>query len=671
MSRRPNIHASSALLRAMMNVIACACFAAGLLDAPPLRADVITSGDKPKKEPKDKKKDDKDGYLPEARPSAGRFISGQATDVELVAAVGSLRQMEFVIRQMPKNGTLSAIRPDLREGNKAVVTYTHRGGDAPLMDAFTYACRLDGGAWSAPATVTLVGERLQPRIEVVNLPQFARVFLGGESSARIVVRNKGTADFHTEVKWPEPFTGPPVVDVPRGGSQEFEVIARPAKTGDFRHEMVLQPDVPESKAIFYVVCVQALSVSPSHLTLVLDGKDGERSGVLSLANAREQPVRVVMKHPARLLAPEETEVAASSRSDLRIALPGGDVVAFSGEIVVVAGEDVQTVSVEASPKPAVLQVLVPASRALDFGVVDQYTTPSREVVLSNVGGKPLVVEARVRPPFSLGEAVKSARIEPHAQSRLRISLQTDRPGQTGGELNLDSNSTRMTVTLSAEVHEVKATEPPVLASQSPQASKPSSPPASAKLEPASDAAGEDVFSRRTPAQRVLMAVAASKGLPPPPSMISPYLPSIPSIEFISSTPSEITIAWPRPAMIPPGWLIETASQVFDPGTGMFIKLWTRHRDWETVNIDGDRIAVRLQKLTPGSLYEVRVLAVDREGKVSEPAATKLIQTAPPWRVPPWVWRTLIAITLGAVAACLYRVRHGSWGLAPRLSAARG
>jgi hypothetical protein len=118
-------------------------------------------------------------------------------------------------------------------------------------------------------------------------------------------------------------------------------------------------------------------------------------------------------------------------------------------------------------------------------------------------------------------------------------------------------------------------------------------------------------------------------------------------------------------------LIETASQVFDPGTGIFIKIWTRHRDWETVNIDGDRIAVRLQKLVPGSLYEVRVLAVDREGKVSEPAATKLVQTAPPWRVPPWVWRVLIATTLIGAATVLYRARNRGWGFPGRLSAARG
>jgi hypothetical protein len=263
------------------------------------------------------------------------------------------------------------------------------------------------------------------------------------------------------------------------------------------------------------------------------------------------------------------------------------------------------------------------------------------------------------------------RIEPHAQSRLKITLQTDRAGQAGGELSLESNSTHVTVKLAAEVHEAKAGATPALASQSPQTSKLSSPPVSASPAPAPDGGEDDTFSRRTPGLSVLMAVAASKGLPIPTSMINPYLPSIPSIEFVSATTTEVTIAWPKPSMIPPGWLIETASHVFDPGTGMFIKVWTRHRDWETVNVDGDRIAVRLQKLTPASLYEVRVLAVDREGKMSEPAATKLVQTAPPWRVPPWVWRALIAITLGAGAAGLYRARHGSWGFSARLSTARG
>jgi hypothetical protein len=115
-------------------------------------------------------------------------------------------------------------------------------------------------------------------------------------------------------------------------------------------------------------------------------------------------------------------------------------------------------------------------------------------------------------------------------------------------------------------------------------------------------------------------------------------------------------------MMPSGWLIETASQVLDPSSGIFVKIWQRHRDWETVEVDGDRIAARMFNLAPASLHEVRVLAVDREGKVSEPAVTKLVQTNPPWRVPPWMWRMLIAAGLAALGAWLYRGRNGNWRL---------
>jgi hypothetical protein len=90
----------------------------------------------------------------------------------------------------------------------------------------------------------------------------------------------------------------------------------------------------------------------------------------------------------------------------------------------------------------------------------------------------------------------------------------------------------------------------------------------------------------------------------------------------------------------------------------------RHRDWETLEVDGDRIAVRLRNLAPASMYEIRVLAVDRDGKVSEPTVTKLVQTLPSWRVSPWVWRLMIAAALAGCAIWLYRARIGRVSLAP-------
>lgn len=652
----------SAALRVMLRIGFLAALMFPLLQPSHVVADVATKAGEKKKDRDDPKKDKKFDFLPESRPVAATFTAGQPVEIELAAAVGSLKQMEFAIRQMPRHGSLSAVRAHLRESNKGVVTYTHAGGDAPLTDSFTYACKLEGGSWSAPATVTLSGQRMEPKIEVVGIPQFGRVFLGGQASTRVAVRNKGTADFRMEMKWPEPFTGPPSIEVLKGGTAEFQVFVQPVKTGEFRHELVFQPGVPEARAIFFVLCLQAFSVSPGNLTLSLDEKTGERSGVLSLANSRPGPVRVVMKHPARLQGPVETEVAAVSRSDLRIALPAGDVEAFSGEIVIQAGDDTQKVTVQSGPKPAVMQVLIPASLSLDFGVVAQRSVAEREVVVSNAGGEPLIVEARTRPPYSIGQTVKSLRLEPRAQGRFKVSLQTDGLGSSPGELELVSNSSRVIVALSAEVRDNS------LPVQSPPPASPgvsSSVPAPlTAATPAKVFEGDDPFAGRNQLQAAMMAFASSRGLPIPKGQINPYLERVTGLEVLDVSRTDVTIAWPRPSVAPSGWVVEMASQVLDPSTGIFVKLWSRHRDWETASADGDNVAIRLLGLQPATLYEIRVMGVDREGKVSEPAESILIQTAQPWQIPSWVWRLFIVAALFFVGYRLYRMRRGNYQSAP-------
>lgn len=650
-------------LHGAMNAIALGGLSIAILHSPLVLADVATkAGEKAKKDPEDKKKDKnkKPDFLPEALPATGSFIAGQSVDIEVTASVGSLRQMEFVVRQPPLNGTISAIRPHPRDTNKAVVTYTHRGGNAPLADAFTYACRIEGASWSAPAQVTLSGQRMDPKIEVVNAPQFGRIFLGGDASARVILRNSGAADFLTDLKWPEPFTGPATVAVPRGGTTEFQVFARPTRTGEFRHDLALQPGVPSARVIFFVECLQAFSVSPGRLTLLLDEKSGERSAILALSNSRPFPVRVIMKHPTRLQAPEEVEVAAGARSDLRIALPAGDVEGFTDELVVVAGEDLIRVPVESKPKPAVLQVLVPASLSLDFGAVTQRVPAAREVVLSNAGGEPLVIEARVRPPYALESQFKSLRIDPRAQARFKIVLQTDQLGASPGELDLSSSSVRMLVNLSADVQPPMATGPmpgadesaaPAATSQSPAASAGNPEDPDAEVTP-------NLFAGRNTLQTLFMTYISTRGLPLPKSQINPYLERITSMEVLSLSRDEATIAWPEPTVPPSGWVVEMGTQVLDPATELFIKHWTRHTDWELVDADPEKIALRLRNLQPSTVYEVRVMGVDREGKLAEPEATLIFETEAPWRLSPWFWRLLILVVLGVIGRYLYRLRQG-------------
>lgn len=645
---------SSALLWTVSSVV---------LPPSALHADVATkAGEKAKKDPEDKK-DKRFDFLPEARPATASFIAGMSVDIELAASVGSLRSVEFIIRQQPQNGTLSAIRPHPRETNKAIVTYTHRGGDAPLADAFSYACRLDGAEWSASANIVLRGSRREPRIEVVNAPQFGRVFLGSQATARVQLRNTGEADFRGDLKWPEPFTGPSRLEVLRGATAEFEVLARPTRTGEFRYDLVFMPGQITARAIFYLECLKPFSVTPGQLTLQLDERTGERSGILSLANSRNAPVRVFIKHPARLQAAEEMEVAPGARADMRVALAPGDVEPFSGELVIVAGDDVEKVPVDAKPKPAVLQILVPASLALDFGAVQQSAPASREVVLSNAGGEALVLQASTRPPYKTDEHANSLRIEPKAQARFKVTLQTEQLGAVPGELDLNVGAFRTKIALSAEVQQnalMKEPSPTIAGTPSGGVTLKQGSVATAPGAEDPDLIPQDIFAGKSKQHAAMLAYIAEKGLPLPKNKVNPFLERILSLDLVSKSRNEAVLAWPRPTVMPSGWVVEKASQQLNPSTGLIIKEWSRHKEWEPTEVDGDRIGIRILGLEPLTAYEFRVLGVDREGKVAEPTISMRLVTDEPWRISPWFWRIIMLTVAGLAAYYLYRLRQGDF-----------
>ena len=661
---------TASFLRRVLPLAVLGCVVGLGLPVTSVQGDVATGifeKKKKDKEPEDKK-DRKFDFLPEAKDLTVKFIAGHAAQVELIASVGSLRQVEFIIRQGPQHGALTPPRPHPRESNRAVLTYSHRDPAGELSDSFIYACRVDGGPWSAPARVTLVGQRMEPKIEVLGNPQFGRIFLGSEVSTRVSLKNTGSADLNMEVAWPAPFKGPPVIQVPKaGGVTELLVSFRPDKPGEFRHELVLHPGNPAVTLFFHGECVQPFSVSPGNLELVLDRASGERSGVISLVNARPEAVRVEFRSPARLTAPQQTEVAGSSRSDVRLVLPAGDVAAFNGELLVSTGSDVRSVAITAKAKPAEMRLVVPASNLLDFGSVEQRTSSGREVILHNPGGEELAVEARARPPFSVGSAVHVLRIPPRSEGSLRVYIQADQTGPVSGQLQLKSAAESHTIPLKAMVREAKAPppEPPPVPAAPPQNTVAKAPAQPASPPPAPPVVTDKEAGKimRNALQAAIMTYVATNGVPLPKQRVNPYLESPVNLEVRSASPREVVIAWKKPSLMPSGWLIEFSAQVQDRQTGLIAKLWQPHTQWVPADAGPDRVAARLQALTPGAQYELRIMAVDRDGKLSEPSRPLLIGTDAPWRLPEWTWRVLIAGALALVGYTLFRVRRGDFDLA--------
>lgn len=624
----------------------------GMLMPGSLVADVTKSGE-------DKKKSKDTVSIPEARDISVRFVEGQPVDIELDAAVGSVKQPDFIIRQQPEHGTLSNLRPHPKESNKGIITYTHTGVDVPLMDRFTYACRVDGGPMSAPAVVTLTGQRMEPKLSLVNAPNFSKVFVGGESSSRIVLKNEGTAPYLMNIAWPEGWVGPPAIEVPMGKTIDFQVFFRPKRVGEFRFEGELQKGVPSSKLILFGECLRPLTVSPGNIVLSPDAKTGVRTGSFSLVNARPESVLVTLKMPARLNGPSEVEIPAQGRVEINVFLAAQDVEAYTGEIGIAAGTSMEKISVQASPKPAELRLVIPEKGVLDFGVIDQRKRIEREIVLLNAGGEPMVVQVECRQPFSVEASGKALRIEPRQQRSLNVGLKSEASGKLSQQLQIIGGMSTLIVGMIAEIREVKA---PVEPQPSPMRSNVPAPvlPTPVYTAPGNPSPG-DAAAGRTSMQSAIMSYLQMEGFPIPKELINPYLERVTRVELIERTPSSITMSWKKHDIAPAGWILEASSQIYDPGHRIFIKAWRRINNWKLVEGgDPNKITVRLVSLKPASQYEIRVMGVDRDGKVSEPSPQMLFATAESWRVPAWIWRTLLVVALGLVAYILHRVRRGDF-----------
>lgn len=624
-----------------------------------LHADVKTGfgdkGDKPsKKDKKDKKPVE---FAPEASDITAKFVVGKSVDIELKASVASVKQVEFIIRQQPINGTLSAVRPHPRELNKGIVTYTHNGVDATLSDRFTFACRLSDGPISAPATVTLLGQRFEPILSVLNVTAVNKVFLGGESSLRFTLRNIGPAAYASDMTWESPWRGPPHLELKSGETQELSVIFQPTTAGVFRLDRLLQPGQNTSRLLLYGECVRPLTVSPSRLKLTVNPKTGAREGILILANGFTGPQKADCKLPPRLSGVTTLEVPGSGQTKLLVSLPVQDVAEFKGEVAISTPDCKETVLVEAEAKAALLQLTKPTDGVLDLGSVVQGKDISAAVILKNNGGMPAVVQALPGAAVKVTPAGEAIRIEPGAEGTFLVSLHADQVGELQTEANIQGAGLVLRVPVKVNVlpaprNKTSGRDSSGISGSGTVASVEGAMP-NARTEEE-----EAAEMKKSVLYRPMLAYLAATGMPISKDNINPYLERVNQIEVRNRSTNSITIAWKKPEMMPAGWSIETASWARVP-TGELIKAWVPMKNWEPVNAGDKFVGARLKSLSPESHIEIRLMGVDRDGKVSEPSMFAM-ETMAAHRWPSWIWEAASVTVLLLLFGALYCIREGYW-----------
>ncbi|TLD69435.1 hypothetical protein FEM03_17480 [Phragmitibacter flavus] len=641
----------------------------------------LVHGDVKRRGEEAEKKNKNPIQVPEVRAVGANFIAGGRVEVELVAVVGTLRRVEFVIRDQPQFGSLSEVRPHPRDNNKAFIIYTHQGKDAPTADHFTYACRVDGGPFSAPGRATLTGQKFDPILKVRSQPMFNRIFAGGQIESKVMVENVGAAAFDGKLNWEAPFFGPPDLQVAPGQKLEFVVAFRPDKAGHYRWELPLQTNQDaESVLQFYGDSIPALTVSPGRMFLKWESETRERSAILTLANGRPDMMDVKLRLPKRLQGGDVVTIKPQGREDVRLWLAATDVAEFSEELVIEAAGVTERVLITAEAQPAQLRLVTPTDKWLNFGSVKQREEVEREFTIANHGGQDLLTTLALRPPFAVEELGQTIRLEPGQERRFLVKLDTRAAGKFDVNLEISGASQKAVIKMEAVVTAValpgaakagpakpntvrpsvaEASRPktetslerPSVAAVSPQMPK-------AKAPPVAGGSGNPPPLDR---KGLVSAMLAMRGMRVDKLEVNPNLEQVNEIQAHGMTQSSLILSWPQTKVKPASWRVEAASNGMKPEENLIVKFWQPISNWSPAEGgDADKISVNVNALRPGLQYEFRVVGVDQEGKVSEPSPSIMVSTLPAWRVPAWVWRVLVAGALGMVFYILFRVRRGDF-----------
>ncbi len=643
----------------------------------------------------DKRMEQVQTLAPEVKPTQVSFVAGRSVEIELDAASAVLSGLKFLIREQPTEGVLSNLRPHPTERHKALVTYNHSGGEI-LNDSFTYACRINDGPFSAPARVTLLGRKPQPRLQVLQQAQFGRVLPGTEVMAKILVTNSGIGPFESDLVWPSPWQGPPRLELGIGEQTELAVLVKPERPGVISNELTLQEGNAASRVRLWLQCEQPFIVTPSRAALAYDKERGLRWVKAKIANATKEPMTLRFLLPERLEGPSELVVPGNDLREVEFVLGKKDVAMFKGDVTVTNGVLQERLSLGASPIPPIIELLAPSSGVLQFGSHDQGGVGRAKMILVNRGGEAAVLAIQAPPPFRVPEEEQSLSVAPGATCELAVEVTSSKAGKYAGKVVVTGDGNRIELGAEASfvdpkvlsMGKVKAGEtastaatglkarpkvaslPPVEPDQVGGAS-PDAPPMAAvagaetQVGPAAEEKSEPVtmLGRVDPRSAALLSYLSVFGPPLPEDQISKKYEKLAKIEVVKQGRDVLEIVWaaPHPDAPPEAYRVDQAHQVYVPATKMFFRDWSPVSGVERIRSGDGREGVRLSGLRPASQYELRFMAVDDRGKFSVPSDIYLVRTLPPWKMPNWVWLSLLLLVLGGLllqARRLYLKRMG-------------
>jgi hypothetical protein len=163
---------------------------------------------------------------------------------------------------------------------------------------------------------------------------------------------------------------------------------------------------------------------------------------------------------------------------------------------------------------------------------------------------------------------------------------------------------------------------------------------------------------------MLNAYLGAFGPPIDAALLNKELGRIEQIRVEKITTDQIELSWEAPTgkELVSSYQVEQGRQMYFQAANQWMPVWRVMTEAKPMFFSGGRAGVRLSGLTASSQYQLRVRAVDADGKLSEASDVYTITTAEPFHFPEWLWQVLILIAFVGLGYTAYQLRQGTWKL---------
>lgn len=318
--------------------------------------------------------------------------------------------VEFLIRAFPSAGKIVSMVSKPNERNKAIVTYWADPASSATEDAFSFAVRYRGGRYSSEMRYDISLVDLKTEIQVPAMVDFGEVMIGNEEIREITVRNLGGAPMERQVflapPWHlvEPVDGK--VSLGPRGARVLKVAFRPELMGETSYFLSFSRS-KEGTTKLVGKGGDPFTLETESLELTLDEKTGERHGEIHLRNNGPKPLAVEARAATRLQASllDGYLLAPGAVTKVSVKLGGTDTAPFDGTVeFFLKNGYANSARVIAPVVPGRIVVSVPNSitaEVINFGKVEAGRSMERGITITNPGGVAVPLEFHVPEPFRL------------------------------------------------------------------------------------------------------------------------------------------------------------------------------------------------------------------------------------------------------------------------------